>query len=1071
MRTSFKYIVLIVHLVAFSFLGEIYSQNNTNSELGIFPIRNISREEYNALPQNWDIIQDERGVIYVGNTSGILEFDGTYWNTLFTSNQREVKSFSIDSHGRIYVGGYNDFGYLKPNNQGSMTFVSLLSKWKKSEVEFGDVWKVHVKDSTVFFQASYHWFSYANDIVKDLKFEHEISNSFLVNNQLFISVLGKGYYAFENDSLLFVEGSESLKDDLVYALLPYNNAMIGAFNTKGLIILDYNSEINSLKTEFFPTEIDSFLTSNQIYCGALLNENFYSIGTFNGLGVINSKGNFNFWLNESVGIRDNKILNQYVDAQNNLWLSLPNGLTYVQVGSPLTYFNKMQNLQGTIESITRFNGKIHVATSVGPYFLNSSTDYKTYPKFEKVKNFKAIETWIVDAATVNDSEILLVEQNTHISEITRANDTTRIFEGIPWAIHQSVKNREQFYFGVEEGLVVKQRRDGKWMDKGNVDGIDKRITDIREFSTDLWLSAENRGIYKIKNYLANYDNIEFFPDTLIDASGPYILMEWNNELLLGTANGIYSYKDSINTFSYYTELNDALGIIPRYIHRMSVDTKGKLWLATYIDDEEREELGFFEYNDESQHLWNPIPFLGNIKGQIMAIYHDIDGVTWLGGSEGLFRYDSKIDKNYKQDFHCLIRKVMLGEDSTLFKGTYFDEKGQTSTLQPESLKPHLKFAYNSLIFNYSAMNIDMEHPTKYSYYLEGYDKKWSEWTVETKKEYTNLPYNYYKFRVKAMNVYGHESVEGTFEFEVFPPWYRTWWAYILFVFMALGVVYVIVTQYTKYLRAVIKEKTAEIVEQKDEIEKQKDEITASIKYAERIQKAIVPTFERATELLPEHFVLWRPRDIVSGDFWWMTEKNGMVAIAAADSTGHGVPGAFVSMLGVSFLNEIVGKMQTLQANEILNQLRLHVKTTMKQTGKEGESKDGMDIAIVILDLDNKRIQYAGAYNPLFLIRKGELIETKANRNPIGIYIKEAPFTNHVIEVQKGDTLYIFSDGFVDQFGGEKGGKFKTKNFKELLLKIQYMPMLEQELLLDRTVDDWRGELDQVDDIIIVGIRI
>jgi serine phosphatase RsbU (regulator of sigma subunit) len=359
-----------------------------------------------------------------------------------------------------------------------------------------------------------------------------------------------------------------------------------------------------------------------------------------------------------------------------------------------------------------------------------------------------------------------------------------------------------------------------------------------------------------------------------------------------------------------------------------------------------------------------------------------------------------------------------------------------------------------------------------SYKLDGYDKKWSEWTTETKKEYTNLPEKEYVFRVKAKNVYNHQSIEATYAFSVLPPWYRTIWAFLLFGLLGLTLVYFIVITYTRYLRAVIREKTAEIREQKDEIEKQNEEITASIKYAERIQKAVVPSYERASELLPEHFVLWRPRDIVSGDFWWMTQKNGKVVIVAADCTGHGVPGAFVSMLGVSFLNEIVNKMEHIKANEILNQLRYHVKTTMKQTGKEGEAKDGMDLALVVLDLSNQKIQYAGAYNPLYLIRKGELIEFKADRNPIGIYIKELDsFTNHDIEVQKGDTLYIFSDGFVDQFGGEKGHKFKSKQFKELLLSIQKNPMLEQEMILDQTIDEWRGNFEQVDDIIIVGIRI
>jgi serine phosphatase RsbU (regulator of sigma subunit) len=267
--------------------------------------------------------------------------------------------------------------------------------------------------------------------------------------------------------------------------------------------------------------------------------------------------------------------------------------------------------------------------------------------------------------------------------------------------------------------------------------------------------------------------------------------------------------------------------------------------------------------------------------------------------------------------------------------------------------------------------------------------------------------------------------------------------------------------------------------QRDKIEKQKDEISAknksitdSIEYASRIQSAILPSQEYVEKVLPEHFILFRPRDIVSGDFYWIKKINNLLVIAAADCTGHGVPGAFMSMLGVSFLNEIVARTEVNSANEVLNQLRKSVKQTLGQEGKMGEAQDGMDIAMCVVDLDNMKMQYSGAYNPLYLFRNNEFLEIKADKMPIGIYLKEKEsFTNHEVDLQKGDTFYIFSDGYQDQFGGEKGGKFKTKNYKQLLLDIHQKPMSEQCDILDSTIDDWRGEWDQIDDIIIVGVRV
>ncbi|MCK4678995.1 MAG: serine/threonine-protein phosphatase, partial [Bacteroidales bacterium] len=199
--------------------------------------------------------------------------------------------------------------------------------------------------------------------------------------------------------------------------------------------------------------------------------------------------------------------------------------------------------------------------------------------------------------------------------------------------------------------------------------------------------------------------------------------------------------------------------------------------------------------------------------------------------------------------------------------------------------------------------------------------------------------------------------------------------------------------------------------------------------------------------------------------------NNFLIIAAVDCTGHGVPGAFMSMLGTSFLNETVTKTKFDKPNEILERLRKKVKISLKQTGKDIEQRDGMDMALCILDLDNKEMQYAGAYNPLYLIRNGELIEYKADRQPVAIHYVEKEFTNHVIKLQEGDALYIFSDGFYDQLGGTKYKKFLSKNFKSLLLEINKKSMEQQKDLLDKTLKEWMKDYEQIDDILVIGIRV
>lgn len=257
----------------------------------------------------------------------------------------------------------------------------------------------------------------------------------------------------------------------------------------------------------------------------------------------------------------------------------------------------------------------------------------------------------------------------------------------------------------------------------------------------------------------------------------------------------------------------------------------------------------------------------------------------------------------------------------------------------------------------------------------------------------------------------------------------------------------------------------------DEIEQKNIEITDSIRYALRIQQAVLPPEEAFTKFMPEHFIFFRPRDIVSGDFYWMAQKDHQTVFVAADCTGHGIPGAFMSMLGTSFLNEIVGGMDKLQANDILEQLREQVIRSLHQTGREGESKDGMDLALCIYDKEKKQIQYSGAYNSLYHIRNRDLTEIKADRMPIAIHWNtDQTFTNHEIQIESGDTIYIFSDGYADQFGGPEGKKFMYKQFRDLLLSVQDYSMEKQKDVLEKNFDEWKGESPQIDDVIVIGVR-
>ncbi|HSH53025.1 MAG TPA: SpoIIE family protein phosphatase, partial [Bacteroidales bacterium] len=226
------------------------------------------------------------------------------------------------------------------------------------------------------------------------------------------------------------------------------------------------------------------------------------------------------------------------------------------------------------------------------------------------------------------------------------------------------------------------------------------------------------------------------------------------------------------------------------------------------------------------------------------------------------------------------------------------------------------------------------------------------------------------------------------------------------------------------------------------------------------------------QLIPDHFIFYKPRDIVSGDFYWVTEKNDKIVIAVVDCTGHGVPGAFMSMLGIAFLNEIVNSDVEQKANIILNRLRVYIKKSLHQTGKDYETKDGMDISLCVLDKSNGLLQFAGAYNSLFIISKNQSRTIKGDRMPIGIYRNEKKsFTNHEIKIYPGDMLYMFTDGYIDQFGGKNKRKFRIAPFKELIVSIHKKTMYEQKKILKTKFDAWKGPLEQIDDVLVFGFRI
>ncbi len=316
--------------------------------------------------------------------------------------------------------------------------------------------------------------------------------------------------------------------------------------------------------------------------------------------------------------------------------------------------------------------------------------------------------------------------------------------------------------------------------------------------------------------------------------------------------------------------------------------------------------------------------------------------------------------------------------------------------------------------------------------------------------------------------------------EVKTPVLQTRIAYFIYGIIIIFLVYFLVQYRTKSLR-----KANQILIEKDiasrEVEKQRRElaiknknITSSIQYAKKIQEALLPSDVMFKKLLPDSFILFKPKDIVSGDFYWITERNNKVFVSAVDCTGHGVPGAFMSLIGFKILENIIKVQSIEKPSEILNILSMGIENTFHRDEEDYLLKDGMDLAFCAFDRNKKQLEYAGAFNPLYLIRDNKLIETRADRFSIGLKHElntQNEYTNHSVSIKKGDMIYLFSDGYPDQFGGPNGKKFMYRRFRHMLLTIHKLPLQEQKDFLEKSIETWKGDkYDQVDDILVIGIR-
>jgi serine phosphatase RsbU (regulator of sigma subunit) len=382
----------------------------------------------------------------------------------------------------------------------------------------------------------------------------------------------------------------------------------------------------------------------------------------------------------------------------------------------------------------------------------------------------------------------------------------------------------------------------------------------------------------------------------------------------------------------------------------------------------------------------------------------------------------------------------------------------------------LSHSNNYLTFEFTSPHFSNPKNVNYQFRLFPSEDEWLPMTDKKDASYSNLKPGKYQFEVRSTINGFTFSKPAKFNFSISKPFWSTWWFFSLIAFLIVGVIYTYISNNTRSLKIIqrdleikVHQRTSQLEEQKNKlqdayriIEEKNSEITDSIRYAKNIQEAILPPLHLLKNFLPESFVFFMPKDIVSGDFYWLAQTETKVIVAAVDCTGHGVPGAFMSFVGYNLLN-----------------LNISLNESLRNTLGTNDVKDGMDIAICTIDIETKIAEYAGAYNPLYHFRDKQLTIYPADRFPVGSYMEmnHKKFTNHSVQLVPGDTIYIFTDGYSDQFGGKGDKKFMYSRFRNLLLNVQDLNMTEQKLVLYKEFHNWKGVNEQVDDVLVIGIRI
>ncbi len=841
-------------------------QNINPGRIGAPWIWNYTTDDYKANPQNWAIIQDDRGVMHFGNTDGVLSYNTTNWDKIGTPNGSLIRAMD-KKDGIIYLGAKKEFGILGCDTTGKNEYVSFIDKVPEKHMDFTDIHKIIHSDKAVYFVAFDRIFIYENDTIDVVYTKLNSRFAASINNKPYFFLKDGGIAALINKKLVVLPHTDlfDAKNGRVMVMEYPNEKMLICSEKFGFFIYDIKKALernfrNIPRSELISTlksNVAEYIHNNKIYSNARINDTTYAIGTVRGgIVIINHKGQLLQVINENRGLYFNTVLGLYQDNFGNLWAGLNRGISYIEYNSPISIFDKSSGIDGSVYVIKEFDSTLYIGTTTGVYYLPEynlqvSNDKNEFKRTSDYKN----ACWALE---ITNGHLIA---GTVDGIFTVNNDTIEFISKFHKGSHGvfSLGSHPQFpnylFVGLRDGFAaLKIKENGKL--RKNIPQEEfihfKELTEpVRGITLDsnnnFWLSTVYSGVGFLSfksNSLNDYKFVKY--DTA--AGLPFIdnnnIKKFKNSIKILTRKGIYKPIYNKKARSHRFVLDSAfnfLNLDTITTIDLEMDSKNNLWLANInglIKSFKTDEIRNYKYIENFKLISN----------FIYDTYIDQNDFVWLGTSGGMIKYNPAFHKDINVSYNTVITKATLNMDSVIFHGNYYNDSLkdnnhfiQFKTKQNEGLKPIIHYENNNITFEYASLYYEQPYANDYSFKLEGFDHEWSKWSKNTKKEYTNLPEGRYTFKVRSKNIFEKKSSIAEYSFRILPPWHRTWWAYA--VYIVLSVLFILLIIYLnnirqrhvkKRLERIIKERTKEIVQknreitgQYEEIQLQKEEILVS----------------------------------------------------------------------------------------------------------------------------------------------------------------------------------------------------------------------------------------------------